>query len=318
MAFREAVLLITGPPVEPLDMPTHWHKGFGLRIASEFEVPELEAAPAGDADVNVRVGAVPDPLPGETAAGDHFSSDGTRFMFRWPPYGRLLVTGPGEVVMDMTGRDVDSGARFLLIGVGLAVAMGMREWLLLHAGAVDIDGEAVVLCGPSGGGKSTTTQAFGQAGHDILTEEIAAVHPQGDQHVVVPAHPAGRLLEDAVAKLGGEWSGSPMVPGPAGKRVIDFRHRFATDPLPLRAVYELWPVETAQDIRIVDVPAWRRFNILRRHTYLHMMLQPLGLQEARFRRIMEVAGRVPVKRVVRPLDSDVFAVRDAILEDVRR
>lgn len=49
--------------------------------------------------------------------------------------------------------------------------------LLLHAGAVERAGRAVVIVGPSGRGKSTLTAALVLAGFAYLTDEVAAIDP---------------------------------------------------------------------------------------------------------------------------------------------
>lgn len=51
------------------------------------------------------------------------------------------------------------------------VARAPPGWLL-HAAAIDVDGHALVLCGPSGAGKTTLAMALAARGYRLLTEEI--------------------------------------------------------------------------------------------------------------------------------------------------
>ena len=49
--------------------------------------------------------------------------------------------------------------------------------VLLHAGAVERDGRAIVVAGESGRGKSTLTAALVQAGFNYVTDELVLIDP---------------------------------------------------------------------------------------------------------------------------------------------
>lgn len=73
--------------------------------------------------------------------------------------------------------------------------------LLLHGGAVGIDGRAVLLLGATGAGKSTLSASFAREGHVLLGDDAQAVRldPGGPQ--VRAVAPGLRLLPDALAAL---------------------------------------------------------------------------------------------------------------------
>jgi hypothetical protein len=57
------------------------------------------------------------------------------------------------------------------------VAKRTRDFLLLHAGAVERDGGAVILPAPPESGKSSTTIALLEAGFGYLSDELGAIDP---------------------------------------------------------------------------------------------------------------------------------------------
>jgi HprK-related kinase A len=59
------------------------------------------------------------------------------------------------------------------MGMNLQMALGQRRYLLLHAGAVERDGKALILTGPSGAGKSTLSALLGEAGWRFMGDEFA-------------------------------------------------------------------------------------------------------------------------------------------------
>ena len=53
---------------------------------------------------------------------------------------------------------------------------------LLHAGSLEVQGKSLLLCAPSSVGKTTLTFKLIQMGAGFLSDEIAAVDPQGQVH----------------------------------------------------------------------------------------------------------------------------------------
>ncbi|HMC92935.1 MAG TPA: HprK-related kinase A [Allosphingosinicella sp.] len=59
------------------------------------------------------------------------------------------------------------------MGMNLQMALGQRRFLLLHAGAVERDGRALLLTGESGAGKSTLSALLGERGWRFMGDEFA-------------------------------------------------------------------------------------------------------------------------------------------------
>ena len=57
-----------------------------------------------------------------------------------------------------------------------AVAIAARGDVALHAAAVEVDGQAILLTGPGGAGKTTTAAAFYRAGFRVLADDLACCH----------------------------------------------------------------------------------------------------------------------------------------------
>ena len=95
--------------------------------------------------------------------------------------------------------DVTRDGAMLARGVSAADAVGWVVWhvnrsaaeagdqhLLLHAGALEADGRAVVLPGVSGSGKSTLCAGLAQAGLAYLSDELVALDLSTDQVLPYP------------------------------------------------------------------------------------------------------------------------------------
>jgi len=128
-------------------------------------------AHTADAGVAARLTEIFAPLPAATSA-EHTAwlvehgQDGPR---RW----RLVLDGEMRGALPEATAAVES----LMVQLNLVVVAGSSGGVLLHAGAVEVDGRVVVIAGKSGRGKSTLTAALVQAGFAYLTDELVVLDP---------------------------------------------------------------------------------------------------------------------------------------------
>jgi hypothetical protein len=131
------------------------------------------------------------------------------------------------------------------------VARAEPGWVL-HAAAIDVGGRALVLCGPSGAGKTTLALALTARGHRLLTEEVVWVDHTGlvrglPRPIHVPADSSQR------SRIPASWR---TLPYPIRERdggsrvntlVVPPSEVMQLDALPLRALVHIghgadWPV----------------------------------------------------------------------------
>jgi hypothetical protein len=94
--------------------------------------------------------------------------------------------------------------------------------LFFHAASVAIDGRGIMIAGPKGTGKTTTSLTLASRGHDFLGDEMAAV--QQDTRALFPfrraaslrAGPRGRRVEEQLA--GRDYSVERFPDG--GERIL--------------------------------------------------------------------------------------------------
>ena len=85
------------------------------------------------------------------------------------------------------------------MAMNLQVALGWRRHLLLHAAAVERDGQVLVMTGESGAGKSTMAALLALNGWRLLGDEFALIAPDTGW-----AHPFPRLISlknDSIAAI---------------------------------------------------------------------------------------------------------------------
>lgn len=108
------------------------------------------------------------------------------------------------------------------MGMNLQLALGERRFLLLHAGAVERDGRALILTGESGSGKSTLAALLGERGWRYLGDEFVLIEPaSGDIH---PFPRPASLKNASIAAAGAEIDEARFGPLMTGTPKGDIRH----------------------------------------------------------------------------------------------
>ncbi len=264
------------------------YSGFALGIHSQLELPEFTAG-AGDADVTIRRGTVRD-------ADMQATSDEEKVFFTRT--GAFHIREGREIIVDLL-PDADAGSvRTLLSGRLFGYLLRQRGHLTLHASAVAVGGQAVLFLGESGAGKSTTAAAFHSRGHQVLTDDVAAVRLTSAGPELLPAWPGLRLLDDSREAIGDQ---------PATEFLTDkYLYRFETSApyraIPLKRIYALGYHEPADLGEVyssalsgLEAVAW-----LDTHSLLRSWCSTHELQQINLDRAGAVAAVTPVRRLLRP------------------
>jgi hypothetical protein len=177
------------------------YRAFGLTIASDIALPELEPSGAGPADIEIRLVERKRDFPPPGDQGTFEFGDDECFLL-YPQIGAFRILPPNRIELELV-PDVDPGlVCFPLLGPVIALLLQARGAFLLHGSAVSVLGKAVAFLGDKGAGKSTTACAFLRAGHRLLTDDIVAI--EGLEHGggrILPAFPQVKLSREASTSL---------------------------------------------------------------------------------------------------------------------
>ncbi|MEO7997032.1 MAG: hypothetical protein ABI852_06280 [Gemmatimonadaceae bacterium] len=152
-----------------------------LQIPTNNRVPQLrvqlwdvDATGVGDAHDT----ATYDP----SQTGETIASDDGRYVYFGRPQLQTVLDRVGATITGSVG----SAARLTLYDVGRPLHSELLLWhhdhnlLPVHAGFVSRDGDGVLLAGPGGSGKSTTSVMCHLAGFSYLADDYVAVEWRAD------------------------------------------------------------------------------------------------------------------------------------------
>ena len=294
----------------------HHYTAYGLRIRSEIAVPFSPAAPEGEPDVSICIGAVPAaPAPPESGPQRPWTAAPDIFLLNVDGVARYLVREGRDIVIEPEGGS-DKALSAFLLGSALAACLQQRRILTLHASAIETRAGAVLFAGRSGAGKSTLLAAFVEHGYAMLADDVTGiVLDAGERPLALPAFPCARLWADVVNQLG--WRARDSVREGLEKYLVPVEH-FRDTPLAVRAVFVL-NASNGDGIKIKMQPSAAAFRLLLKRTYRERHLRGLGRQHAHFWTVAAMANQVPVHQVSRParlvqIDALVNRIEDHLRE----
>lgn len=218
---------------------------------------------------------------------------------------KLWARGTGWYVIDpripaiMVPRDADPVRREeRLWGFPAALCFITRRDLPLHAASVDVGGRSLLLAAPGRYGKTTLAASFLRLGHRLLSEDITCCRLD-EQPTVLPGPAMLRMRPDAYARL--DLPGTNVV-GTDDERVhleLEEAARGDGSPVPLLGIVLLRKAD--------GHPSLERITAMAAMQDLWSLSFKLPTDEDRarsFRAVADVAGRVPIWNLSRPLRYD--------------
>jgi hypothetical protein len=210
-------------------------RAYGLWISSDLRLLEpfnrlssLDPQP----DVVVRLGSVEDNFT-------HSFSKNAHFKGYLPEIGQFLIRNGKEIIVEPALNVDEQMLSSCILGSAFSVLLQQRGFLVLHASAVIIKGQAIAFIGNSGTGKSTTASAFMQCGYSVITDDVLAIQFETGYPTVIPSYPVIKLLPDAVKALVNEADDLPLLYQSSHKRVQGFDYDHLDAAYPLQRIYAL-------------------------------------------------------------------------------
>ena len=318
------------------------YRTYGLQLSSESPIPGLQQIRDGATrpDLHVQFGAPPPwvvaawqlpaavlqrlPACAETqdpafvltsfAGGQFFHleySDGAHFVVNGAATRIWGAPGPAQTMEDL--------ATYFL-GPVLGFALRRRGITALHASAISVDGQAVVLTGEAGAGKSTSAAALALRGFPVLCEDVTAIHEQHGAVVVVPGYPRVCLWPESVAMLLGQPEALPRIAPNWEKCYLPLDGApacHASCEQPLGAIYILAAREDQHAPRIEEVSGRDVLLELVQNTYMNWLLDRQQ-RAAEFELLSRLASHIPVRRIVPHRDpARLSALCEVLLADAR-
>jgi hypothetical protein len=232
------------------------------------------------ADVAIRRGSVPRELEHAKQTGPTWQVTDRQVLLLLPGVARFLITEGREITIEPEGKAGDDNFRIFLLGSAMGALLHQRGGLVLHAGAVAVNGEGVLFCGPSGAGKSSLVAALCASGYPLLTDDVCLLQKgESGRPMVSPDGRKLKLWADAIENLPLSAGNDIAVRPGIQKYWVNPPTPALSTAVPIRAVYFLRPEAPPHRAGIEAIRALDAVVLLRDNAYRPRLVRVLG-QEA--------------------------------------
>lgn len=276
------------------------YRAFGLVIASDLPLPELEPIDAGAApDLHIRLRHIAQTPPDPDRS--HYSYGVAEQFLYWPTVGSFLIRSPGEIDIDPAPGASEGLVRLPLLGPVIALLLHIRGSLVLHASAVSVAGRVVAFVGDKGAGKSTTTAAAIELGHRLFTDDLLAISTDDGRALASPGFPSVKLVTDCANLF--DLQGARVLPAPTAgfpKQLRRLTDAFTNRSSEIATIYVL---ERSDRSEVLASTRDEALRMVMRYAYVPLFdRKPWAPEETQrhFSQCARVAASVRVARLVTP------------------
>ncbi len=206
---------------------SHAYTAFGLILDSELKLPELFSA-EGQADIKIVWGNVPDRLEVPLDQSPWWEITANEYLLRVSGVASYYVKNGEEIIIEPCMNAKAQDIRVFLLGTVLPALLSQRDYLVLHGGAVVVNGKAVVFLGPSQVGKTALALCFYDLGHKLLGDEVCAIQMLNDKIVAQPGIPQLNAWQDTLVKTGRDFRSYVPIRTGLRKYAVPVCDRFAS------------------------------------------------------------------------------------------
>jgi hypothetical protein len=282
------------------------YRVFGLRVASEYKLPELETMfPPEQPDVRIVLGETPQELEGATVCRPHLQIASQSLLLKVRAAGDFWVRNGNEIILNPLPEASSETVRLFLLGSVFGALLHQRGILPIHGSALVYRGQAFILTGVSGAGKSTLAAALVRKGCKLLTDDVAAVtFDRAGTPWVQPAYPQQKLWRDSAAAMELATGRLIRVMADMEKFAVPAAESYQGKPAVLSAIFHL--IKPAGDepgkLDLGPVRGVDKIPLILSNVYRPRFVKGLGLQGEHYQSCFRLAEKVKATQVYRTRD----------------
>lgn len=218
----------------------------------------------------------------------------------------------GQKVNIFPYEGADEGSiRLFLNGSVLGAVMHQKGILPFHGSAIEYGGKGIIICGRSGVGKSSVTEAFCQNGARFINDDITPVRISKSGTTIIPIKTRIKLWNDSLKKLEIENDGFEKIRPGLDKFYLPVEEALSTE----RHLNHIIILDkhTKEGFEVNELDGMAKFNALRKQVYRKMYLK--GMPETAklyFKQLFQLAGTIRVTQIIRPQICDIYDAMNCI------
>lgn len=292
-------------------MMEYFYRIYGLRVQSQIPFSPAQPDAPGEAEVRIVFGRIPDFLREAGRKGYGTWTNGfTSAWFRVRDGTQVYVEGGNQITVELSEEPRMLLVTSLLLGAGMALICLQRGEPFFHGSALDAGGQAILLCGESGAGKSTVAMELLKRKLGFLADDTMRVHPGAGGMLAEPSYPQQKLCRDMALKCGKPLEELIYIDEERDKYAWRRQDCYRKEAVVLGKIFWLRkdPVDRRKDaVRIRRIMGKEALEILSAQLYLADTYKySTGIPYLLMEQLIRIAGQTEIYEVGRQTDKDTL------------
>ncbi|SHH95251.1 hypothetical protein [Clostridium grantii] len=287
------------------------YKAYGLNIQSEIMLPELLLSDNNQyIDVNILYGVLPQEISKEIDNGKHFEFGKEKMWFCINNIAKYYISNGNTIIVEPFENANQHNVKAFLLGSAFGMLLIQRNTIAIHGGTIVIDGQALVITGNQGAGKSTLTSAFRDKGYSFMSDDVSVLGKRKDlTHIIYPGYPQQKLCRDAMEKMNYHLKDFKRIDEGRDKYAIPVHKNFIKHTVSLGAICEI-TIGEKEYVEIEEITGTEKLKLLLKNIYRVEVTQYTGINIDYMKNCIYIAKEIPFFKIKRPKDK--FSVEDQI------
>jgi serine kinase of HPr protein (carbohydrate metabolism regulator) len=179
--------------------------------------------------------------------------------------------------------------------------------MALHCAAISKEGEAILIAGESGSGKSTVTDALLKKGYDLLADDLVIVRDNAlGEILTAPGFPYQKLCRDVVTCRGYRLDDLLYINEEKDKFLVPYEGEFSLKEKPLKAMFLLAEVEENDRLLIEELKGIDKFHAYISNLFLRRLLKEQSYTANVGKTCLTIAAKISIYLIRRPKGKDTL------------
>ena len=294
-----------------------YYKIYGLTVQSDIVLPgAMECQAAADPDVKAVLGEIPEFLKGSREAGYGTRTNG--FINAWfftPQAAEFYVEKGTDVIISPIENPNWDLIASLFLSAALSLILLQRNESVFHGSALTCNGQAFIVSGDSGAGKSTVSFELMKKPYGFLADDTVRVHRVNGIFTAEPSYPQQKVCRDMAERLGLELQKLRYIDENRDKFAKMCLDRYLTEGLPLKLMVILRKDPEAEEVYCRELQGQDYLNALTHAFYLEETYRrATGFPAELMLQLIAMAAQVKVYALYRPESGNTIETVTGMIE----
>lgn len=291
-----------------------YYRLYGEYIVSDMELSQLTQVSTTDMKEQTGILIQKKELPDELKRPEecYFSLEKDS-CFLSNSYCYLLMEKGKRIFYEMKEKATPQLLNAYILGWGIATLFYQRGELAIHCSCIQKDGNALIISGNSGSGKSTITSELLKKGYSFMADDMSVVKFSENKEVLATAaYPYQKLCRDVAQNLDIPMEQMIYVDEQKDKFLVPYRGKYEETSAPVKAMIILH-VTREDKVSIKELVGEDKLHASMNSLFLAPLLGEDLYRPENGIRVLHFASKVPIYQINRPLGKDT---KEEIIKEI--